>query len=285
MGESMQKPAAAAYRTALTENDLQEVRRLEKEGAAAGIRYKIDPGTDGGIVLDVEGALAGFMTADCFDGKTVESAAIARDESDWSEMAAALVAFARGRAAERILFIADPHDQPVVRKLESIGLIPSFSEYRMTFEAAAFSPAAVRGVSLVQATESDRDFVAAMDREAFNGSPSDACDMGDTRIVVRDGRRVGKLRVGGAGGVLGIYGLVVEPCSRGQGIGAQAMTLILGELIGRGASQIYLEADSLNIHALRLYQRLGFVTASEFRYYPYDLSAQNRMHSPVASQS
>jgi ribosomal-protein-alanine acetyltransferase len=54
------------------------------------------------------------------------------------------------------------------------------------------------------------------------------------------------------------YSLAVDPAFRGQGIGEKLMKELVEQLRGRGARRIYLEVESTNVAAVRLYERLGF---------------------------
>lgn len=261
------------YRSILTEQELEEIHDLEAKMGKKGIRYKIDPGTSSGIICIRDDILAGFMTVDCFDGKDIESAAIVDSTTDWDKMVAVLVAHANEKMAERILFICDPNDVPMTQKLESAGLTPLFSEYRMTFDAASFSPAVIHDISIKRAMQADRTYVRGLDEEAFGKSVDHTSphNLNNTYIILQNSQPVGKLRVEEFDDVHGIYGVVVERRLRGKGIGAQALTLLLNELMILGIRNIYLEVDSENPSAFHLYKKLGFKVLSEFRYYPYKL--------------
>lgn len=261
------------YRATLAAQELEGIRKLEALGAKKGVHYKIDPGTSSGIVCTQNGTLAGFMTMDCFGGGEIEAAAVASSIEDWDGMAAVLKARAKEQAAERLLFICDPNDVLVHRKLEEMGIRPSFTEYRMTFDAAAFAPAAIRTVSLRPAEAGDGPYIQKLDAEAFgsDGGPPSPHDIATTQIILHSGARAGKLRIEGTADAQGLYGVIVESRLRGKGIGAQALTLLLNQLVAGGARNVYLEVDSGNPAAFHLYKKLGFKVVSQFDYYPYDL--------------
>lgn len=269
----MHSSGAAQYKEKLTERELSDINSLRDEGAKRGVAYKLDLGTDSGILYCENGRLAGFMTVDCFGGDEIEAAAIAAGAAAWEAMAAVLFARAREKAAKRILFICDPKDEPVARLLRAKGLKPTFSEYRMTWDAARFAPVRIHDISLRPAARADERYLLALDEGAFGGGESRMapCDLANTRVILQSGRPAGKVRVEEAGGFCGIYGLVVECGLRGRGVGGQAMSLLLKDLAARGAQTVYLEVDSQNPAALHLYQKLGFQTAAAFDYYPYPL--------------
>lgn len=260
------------YRNVLSKAEMQALYDLQAVGMQKGLAYKIDLGMQGGIILKQGDLIKGFMTVDCFGGDEIESAAITYDMVHWDMMAEALIAYAKEKEAKQLLFICDRNDQLICKKLKSIGLEPSFSEYRMELDVASYVAATVTEVSLRRAEKTDSDYINGLDQDAFGAAgPMSADDMQNTYIVMRNEKAVGKLRIDENDGNYGIYGLIIEDAMRGQGIGGQAMSLILSELISLDATRIYLEVDSGNPSAFHLYKKLGFKIMSEFLYYPYNL--------------
>ena len=145
----------------------------------------------------------------------------------------------------------------------------------MVLDEKSFLPVPITEIGLRKAEADDTGFIISLDEEAFGHSTGHltSLDIANTRIILREGNPVGKLRADTADGICGIYGVVVEANSRGRGIGAQALTIVLNELIHAGAANIYLEVDSENPAAFHLYEKLGFRVKSEFRYYPERLSS------------
>lgn len=85
-----------------------------------------------------------------------------------------------------------------------------------------------------------------------------------TFLVVHGGRVVGDCGWFGppVDGVVDIgYGLA--PSARGQGLGAEAVTLLLAWVASRGASSVRAEVLPSNSASLRLLQRLGFTAVGE----------------------
>lgn len=260
------------YQLTFTGQELEGIQGLEAEGTEKGVCYKIDPGTNSGIIYAKNGIPVGFMTVDCFGNEDIESAAIVNNTTDWDKMAAVLISYAKEKMAKRILFICDPSDVIVTQKLESAGLVPLFSEYRMAFDAASFSPAAIHDISVRRATQTDYSYIRELDEKAFGkDNHTSQCDVCNTQIILQNNLPVGKLRIEESDGNHGIYGVVVERRLRGKGIGAQALTLLLNELMTLDVPSIYLEVDSENPAAFHLYKKLGFKVMSEFHYYPYKL--------------
>lgn len=263
----------ASFRPAFTGQEQAEIKRLQADGLKKGIGYKIDPGTASGILLTgADKTLTGFMTADCFGGSEIESAAIANNADDWAKMNAVLSRHARQTGKKRILYICDPKDTLVRQILDGLGLVAAFAEYRMELCPADFSPAPADGIALRQAMETDLEAIKKLDEEAFGAvGPVSAADIDNTQIILYNNKPAGKLRAQLAEGVEGIYGVVIEQALRGRGIGAGALTLFINGVMAEGRQRIYLEVDSQNPAAFHLYKKLGFQVVSEFGYYAFHL--------------
>lgn len=79
------------------------------------------------------------------------------------------------------------------------------------------------------------------------------------------------LPAGGGFGVLegqgcGVFGLATHPDWRGQGLGTRVLRSILGWAVAQGATWAYLQVDTANTRAYRLYRSLGFVPAYSYWY-------------------
>lgn len=269
------KSLEVMFREAIPEAELNEINALRQELERDGIFCKIDPGTVSGVTARENGKLVGYMTADGFNGFEVEASALTRSVEVWEAMAERLVRHAREAGAFRVLFIADPGDCVVTRKLSDMGLAPSHGEYWMELDPAAFNPVLADGVAIRDAVADDIDIIFALDRQAFRDDGDDITteDLNNTRIISHGGCPVGKLRVVEADGIHGIYGVVIDGKSRGRGIGGQALSLVLVQLLKQSAKCIYLEVDFGNDAAFGLYKKLGFAVKKQFRYYPYTLPA------------
>jgi ribosomal-protein-alanine N-acetyltransferase len=57
-----------------------------------------------------------------------------------------------------------------------------------------------------------------------------------------------------------IYSLAVDPTRRRSGLGEKLMKAMLQSLGEQGVRRVYLEVEGSNTGALKLYERLGFVT-------------------------
>ncbi|MDO1604717.1 GNAT family N-acetyltransferase [Lactobacillus sp. YT155] len=65
----------------------------------------------------------------------------------------------------------------------------------------------------------------------------------------------------------GIYGFVVAESQRGKGIGKKVITSAIALLQDKKPKSIYLEVETENTPAVKLYEGLGFQTRNQFDYY------------------
>lgn len=64
-----------------------------------------------------------------------------------------------------------------------------------------------------------------------------------------------------------IYSLAVDPAARGRGWGDAVLHELLARLAERGVRRTYLEVEEGNLPAIRLYQRLGFISIGKLPSY------------------
>jgi ribosomal protein S18 acetylase RimI-like enzyme len=75
--------------------------------------------------------------------------------------------------------------------------------------------------------------------------------------------------------------LAVDPAARGQRLGQQLLTRIIQMLRGRGAEPVFLEVNTENHVAIRLYGRNGFTTCRPLpNYYGQGRPAQRMVQEP-----
>ncbi|MEU6404675.1 GNAT family N-acetyltransferase [Streptomyces sp. NPDC046985] len=138
--------------------------------------------------------------------------------------------------------------------------------------SAAGRPPGKAALEIRGVTETDLPDVLRLDREAFPDGPypyfalrqfHDA--LGDHLLVVDDGRAL-------HGYVLAtpphraaswILSLTVSPALRGNGVGRELMTEMLGRLRAEGATEVLLTVDPANDSALTLYRALGFAPSGD----------------------
>lgn len=83
-------------------------------------------------------------------------------------------------------------------------------------------------------------------------------DRGASRLVREGGEAVAIAMLGIRGGEGWIGGMGAAPTHRGRGLGEHVMRAVLDSARSRGLRRVMLEVLEPNVHAIRLYERLGF---------------------------
>ncbi len=84
-------------------------------------------------------------------------------------------------------------------------------------------------------------------------------DRGASRLLRVDGEAVAVAMLGLRGEDAWIGGMGVAPDWRGRGLGERVMREVIAVARARGARRVGLEVLEPNVHAIRVYERLGFV--------------------------
>lgn len=82
-----------------------------------------------------------------------------------------------------------------------------------------------------------------------------------------DGKHVGMVSVGVHEDKCGIFGVTISPECRGKGLGKELLKLALNYLIQRNHDNIWLDVDSKNDIAFKLYKSIGFNVENAVEYY------------------
>ena len=90
-------------------------------------------------------------------------------------------------------------------------------------------------------------------------------------VAERAGQVIATLRITDEIDNRGIYGFVVDPTLRGQGIGRDLLRRVCAGALGDGASAVHLEVETDNDHALGLYTSVGFELQTTEDYYLFEL--------------
>ena len=93
-------------------------------------------------------------------------------------------------------------------------------------------------------------------------------------VAERVGRVIATLRTTDETDTRGIYGFVVDPTLRGQGIGRDLLRRVCANALGDGASAVHLEVETDNDHALGLYESVGFELHTTEDYYLFELGPE-----------
>ncbi|MFJ7934682.1 GNAT family N-acetyltransferase [Sporosarcina sp. NPDC096371] len=148
-----------------------------------------------------------------------------------------------------------------------------FSEFQMQWEQQLLEKS--EDILIRQSLPSDVDFEVHLDVLAFNLSEDDARihheDIKDRTeehrfIIVADGTDVGKIRVSKIDGEAYIYGFAISPEFQGKGYGGKTLRNIVKQLHEEGYS-VGLDVEAKNMHALRLYENIGFKSIQAQDYY------------------
>lgn len=129
-------------------------------------------------------------------------------------------------------------------------------------------------VVLRAATLEDVHSVRALLESAFGGvmGLDDAGEPHPEMLVAeRDGQVIATLRITDETDTRGIYGFVVDPNVRGQGIGRDILRRVCAGALGNGASAVHLEVETENDRALGLYTSVGFELQTTEDYYLFEL--------------
>lgn len=148
-----------------------------------------------------------------------------------------------------------------------------FSEFQMKWEQQPIY--ANNDILLRKSLPDDANFELQLDVIAFKMSKKDAqLHQEDIKnnpnehsfIIEAEGQSIGKIRVSKMNGEAYIYGFAILPDFQGQGYGAKVLRNIVKKEHEAGSS-IGLDVEAKNKHALRLYEKIGFMTVQAQDYY------------------
>jgi ribosomal protein S18 acetylase RimI-like enzyme len=128
-------------------------------------------------------------------------------------------------------------------------------------------------ISLRAATLEDGQAIRGLLESAFGGvmGLSGAGEPHPEMLVAeRAGKVIATLRVTDEADTRGVYGFVVDPTLRGQGIGRDLLRRVCANALGNGASTVHLEVETDNDQALGLYTSVGFELQTTEDYYLLD---------------
>ncbi|WHY71561.1 GNAT family N-acetyltransferase [Fictibacillus enclensis] len=134
-------------------------------------------------------------------------------------------------------------------------------------------------VSLRPTRPADLEFEMQLDVECFGFSLSKAQEYNqriknekgqDRYVIEKNGKAAGKVRVAAAAGEAWIYGFAVTPAEQGKGIGRSVLNSLISLEQSKGHS-LFLEVETQNAHALKLYESCGFTSYNIQDYYRLSL--------------
>ena len=169
----------------------------------------------------------------------------------------------------RILINAPAHSQSAKAWLEKNSCSYSFSENQMKWHKKILTND-TSNIVLREAKEEDLPFLMQVDQLSFGVSDSSnvLTKNGQTYIVEVEKEAVGKIRIERSNEQSWIYRFAILPQYQGKGFGRAALTqVVLKE--SPICSNIYLEVETKNNNALKLYESCGFVAFHTQDYYDF----------------
>jgi ribosomal protein S18 acetylase RimI-like enzyme len=262
----------------LTASDLGAIADLERRVLAAdGGRLKLEWGAlrsrSGTGVNDLlwreDGGLLGFLGVYGY-GATIELAGMvdpaARRRGIASALLDAAVPVCRERAARAVLLVVPRPSQAGKALALARGATHDHAEHALVLRDAVRDVPHDDAVSLRPAGPGDASSVARLLDDGFGFTPTDEPDE-RTLIVERDGGVVGTLRLVETTTGVGVYGFVIDPALRGRGIGRDVLGRVCRDAQATAATEVSLEVEVDNDHALGLYTSLGFQPVITEDYY------------------
>ncbi|CAI9388188.1 Mycothiol acetyltransferase [Bacillus sp. T2.9-1] len=224
-----------------------------------------------------DGKLVGFLGSYYF-GRKVEFCGMVHPQYRRKGIFTALLAEgleeARRRGATSILLNAPATSQSAKAFLEKIPCSYTFSEHQMKWQKANIiedTAIKLRPYDYVH----DKEVEIQLDVLGFGMVEEDVrayvetireLDDDHRMIIEVDGKIAGKIRVSEMNGEAWIYGFVVFPEFRGQGIGRRALSKVVKQEEQKGLP-IFLEVEAKNARALKLYESCGFRSYHSQDYY------------------
>jgi ribosomal protein S18 acetylase RimI-like enzyme len=230
---------------------------------------------------DQSDRLLGYLGLYRFDSRNIEMTGMVdpsvRRRGIASKLLRAALERLNGRSFERALLVTPRFPAAGTHFALAQGWKRERSEYALVLTFDPVGEPSKLPVSLRAAEAADMDVVARLLREAFgyvkknvDEQHSDEHQKPDTQqtlVVLFERQPVGTLRVTLEGDQGGVYGFVVDPLCRGQGVGREALRQACTDLRLRGAARIGLEVAAENERAIGLYTSLGFAPVMTEDYY------------------
>jgi ribosomal protein S18 acetylase RimI-like enzyme len=182
-------------------------------------------------------------------------------------------------AALPLLVRITPFSRPATldRELEALGMTPLDDTRVMVMTRLDGAPRAAWPAGLRLQAVGHEAFAQAVGR--LRGSPQAQRQAHAERLALspvpfegwvvkreEDGRVVACGQFALEGALAGVYDVFCDEAVRGRGVATALCAALLGEAAGRGAQAAYLQVESENTPARRVYHRLGFADAYAYHY-------------------
>lgn len=168
-------------------------------------------------------------------------------------------------ACQRILFIVNSSDTFQQDEIRQAGGSYSFSEYAMTFDFESLKVLQnTSEIFLEQGKlEEIKEIAELWDQEQ---EEVHLPDLEKTLVYRTEGKIASAIRIDETPCQFALYGFAVAPDFRGRGLGRRVLHQVLRQLAEK-RKQIYLEVESENQPALKLYESSGFSRIAQFDYF------------------
>ncbi|MFS7004476.1 GNAT family N-acetyltransferase [Carnobacterium maltaromaticum] len=226
------------------------------------------------ILYRNQGVLLGYMLLSAYDPQELEVTTVFDGtQQEFMLMYTCLKQYGKEKNNKNCLFIVDQEDTLLTSIIKELEIPYAFSEYHMGFNQdhlTTFNK--TKSLELLDAQESDREIIVRLNEERFDNQEITTKELMEVELegiqLVRvNGEIVGKLKVDNYQGEVGIYGFMVAPHIRGQGVGRATLEAVITTIYKNKIDKLYLEVESTNARALHLYQSMGFRIEAKFDYY------------------
>lgn len=222
--------------------------------------------------------LVGFCGRYSFGGHTPEITGMVdpkhRRRGIGSSLLIELLGLCRERGDGKVLLVTARSCADAKALAERQGASFDHAEHAMVLTELRGHARTDPSISLRTATLEDVQAVRGLLASAFGGvmglNGAEEPDP-ETLVAEQAGQVIATLRISDEIDTRGIYGFVVDPTMRGQGIGRDLLRRVCASALGDGASAVHLEVETDNDHALGLYTSVGFELQTTEDYYLLEL--------------
>ncbi|MFZ0575975.1 MAG: GNAT family N-acetyltransferase [Psychrobacillus psychrotolerans] len=198
-----------------------------------------------------------------------------RRKHHFSNLFEEAMAVAKIQGFHKILLNAPAGSDEAKAFLKHYKAVYSFSEHQMKWEPRELEE--VSGFTLRKAEQKDLPLRVQLNIESFGLDDKSSLEIEnrvdlemDNSVYIIDTHEqsVGKIRVKVEDEEAWIYGFSILPHFRGKGIGRKVLQSIVKKYASQGNS-LHLEVETENMHALSLYESIGFQIVHAQDYYTY----------------
>jgi len=224
--------------------------------------------------------LIGFFTLDGLGSNEAEGTGMVRQSFRRQGVFRTLVGAAqqecRSNGTPNLILVFDHQSQAALAFAAAVGAEHDFSEHSMRLASAEAIPRVEQRLEFRRATPADTQALATILAEDSQIDP-ERLRQNIARNMQSDWYRyyiaslaqhpIGTLNVQTIDGQAYIYGFVVRSEQRGRGYGKQILARAIEDIVAQRPQPIYLEVETNNTPAFRLYRSFGFEVVTTYDYY------------------